>query len=96
MATPERYEDTTDPKNPPNSIVHPHAVGSTALYWNLGAIVVILVLVGVGAIFWLAAHPQADSTEDRVIGTSSYHTEGGHDPDPRIRTTRDELKFRGF
>jgi hypothetical protein len=81
MATPERYEGATDP-----------------LYWYLGSIIAVLVLVGVATIFWLAAHPKPTSAAlpGQAVGTSGYSTEGGHDPDPRPRNTRDELKFRGF
>jgi hypothetical protein len=99
MTTPERYEDTTDPKNPPNSIMHPRRpVRSVALYLTLALLLVVFVVIGVAAIFWLAAHPAPTSAADnrRVPVGSGYYTEGGHNPDPRPSNTRDELKYRGF
>jgi hypothetical protein len=97
MATPERYEETRNPKNPPNSVLRPQ-VRSVALYWYLGSVVAVFVLVGVAVIFWMAAHPRptADAAEEKMVGTSGYRVDGGHNPDPRPKNTRDELKFRGF
>jgi hypothetical protein len=97
MSTPERYEDTTNPKNPPNSVLRPQ-VRSAALSWYLGSIVGMFVLVGVALIFWMAAHPTptSDARQQDTVGTSGYHLDGGHDPVPRPRTTRDELRFKGF
>lgn len=97
MGTPERYEDTRDPKNPPNSLLRPK-VRSAALYWYLGSVVAVFVLVGVALIFWMAAHPRptADAAEEKMVGTSGYRQDGGHNPEPQLKNTRDELKYRGF
>jgi hypothetical protein len=97
MATPERYEETRNPKNPPNSVLRPQ-VRSAALYWYVGSILVMAVLVGVALIFWMAAHPRPTSGGSRAqpVGTSGYRLDGGHNPNPRPRNTRDELKYRGF
>jgi hypothetical protein len=97
MTTPERYEDTTDADNPPNSMVNPRT-RKRALFWNLGLLAMVAVLAGVVAVFWLAAHPAEtpEAPPDRVVGTSGYSTEGGHNAIPRLRNTKDELKFRGF
>ncbi len=69
------------------------------LRWFLGSLIVVFVLIGVGLLFWTAAHPRPSSREEaeRAIGTSGYYsTEGGHDPVRRPGNTRDELKFRGL
>jgi hypothetical protein len=95
--TPERYEDTTNPKNPPQSVTNIH-VRSAALPRFLGAIVVLFVLAGVVFVFWTASHPRPAVGEEaaRVVGTSGYYsTEGGHDPVRKPGSTRAELKFRG-
>jgi hypothetical protein len=92
-----RYDDTNDPKNPPQAVFHPQ-VRSAALLGVLGSIVVFFVLVGVALIFWTVAHPRPAAREgmERVVDTSGYYsTEGGHDPVRPPRSTRDELKFRG-
>ena len=93
-----RYDDTHDPHNPPNSVLAPQA-RSAALRWFVGSLVVFFLLVGVALVFWNAANPRPSVEEERetVVGTSGsyYSSEGGHDPIRRLRSTRDELKFRG-
>jgi len=88
-------EDTHDPKNPPNSLKDLR-VHSFALPWFIGALVTIIVLVGVVFLFWKAATPKtvAEQQQD-AVGTSGYSTEGGHDPIRPLGTTANELKFRG-
>jgi len=56
------------------------------------------VLVGVGLILWMTAHPtpKADAAEKQMVGTSGYRLDGGHNPHPQPKSTRDELKYRGF
>ena len=97
MTTPERYEDTRNPKNPPNSVLRPQ-VRSAALYWYVGSVVMMFVLVGVALIFWMSAHPTptADAAQQQMVGTSGYRQDGGHSPRPQPKSTRDELKYRGF
>ena len=92
-----RYDDTHDPKNPPNSVVTARA-SNAVLRWFVGSLVVFFLLIGVALVFWNAANPRPSVQEERedVVGTSGYYsTEGGHDPLRRPRSTRDELKFRG-
>ena len=92
-----RYADTRDPKNPPNSVLAPQA-RSAALRWFIGSLVVFFLLIGVALVFWSAANPRPSLREQRedVVGASGYYsTEGGHDPVRRPRSTSDELKFRG-
>jgi hypothetical protein len=91
------YDETRDPKNPPNSVLAPRA-RSAALRWFVGSLVVFFLLIGVALVFWNAANPRPSVEEQReaAVGTSGYYsTEGGHDPIRRPRSTRDELKFRG-
>lgn len=93
-----RYEDTRHPNNPPNALAHPKTGRSTALYSLIGVIVVIVLLAGVGAAFWKAAHPSVPGEdEDRAnaIAVAGYSNEGGHNPVPHHRNTAAELKFRG-
>ena len=99
MFTPERYEDTVDPKNPPNSVMR-KPVRRAVVSWFLGSLVVFFILTGATLAYWLAVHPTptADKNDrtEHVVGTSGYAVDGGHDPDPHPRNTKDELRFRGF
>jgi hypothetical protein len=108
--TPERYEETTDPKNPPNSVVNP-AVRSTALRSYLGPLVVFFLVAGIGLIYWANRPPLVTGDQDgQQIGTSgnaderqdiigergnSDDTPGGSNPAPRPGSTADELRHRG-
>jgi hypothetical protein len=92
-----RYEETRNPKNPPNSVLAPHA-RSAALRWFVGSLVVFFLLIGVALVFWSAANPRpsVQGQRENVVGASDYYsTEGGHDPVRQPRSTREELKFRG-
>ena len=93
----DRYDATSNPKNPPNSVLGPR-VRSAALHLFIGSLVAFFLLVGVALLFWTVANPRPAATQQResVGGPSGYYsTEGGHNPDPRPGNTQDELKFRG-
>jgi hypothetical protein len=92
-----RYDDTNNPKNPPQSVLRPQ-VRSSALLGLLASVVVFFALIGLTLIFWTVAHPRPAAREgmERGVGRSGYYwTEGGRDPARPPRSTRDELKFRG-
>jgi hypothetical protein len=109
--TPERYEETTDPRNPPNSLIN-EEVRRTALRSYLGPLVVFFVIAGIALIYWANRGPVVPDPEDRQqIGTTGApadtpdvvgergirddDTPGGVDPAPRPADTNDELRFRG-
>ena len=108
--TPERYEETTDPKNPPNSVINP-AVRRTAVRSYLGPLVVFFLVVAIGLLYWANRGPLAtDSQDEQQIGTSGDSadgadvigergnrddTPGGRNPAPRPDSTADELRTRG-
>jgi hypothetical protein len=93
-----RYDDTHRPHNPHHSVLAPHA-RSAALRWFVGSLAVFFLVVGVALVFWSAANPRpsVEGNRENVVDTSGYYysTEGGHDPIRRLRSTSDELKFRG-
>jgi len=92
-----RYDDTNNPKNPPQSVLHPQ-VRSGGLLGLLASVVVFFARIGLALIFWTVAHPRPAAREgmERGVGRSGYYwTEGGRDPARPPRSTRDELKFRG-
>jgi len=72
---------------------------SMVLVGIIGALVVVVMLAGVAAIFWSVAHPKPLSPADakeRSFETSGYSSEGGHNAIIRPRDTKAELRFRGF
>ena len=108
--TPEHYEETTDPKNPPNSVLNA-GVRRTALRSYLGPLVVLLFVAGIALVYWANRGPVVPDPDDREqIGTSGAggerpapfgvpsnrdDTPGGFNPDPRPDSTADEVRSRG-
>ena len=107
--TPERYGETTDPKNPPNSVLN-DSVRRTALRSYLGPLVVFFLVVGIGLIYWANRPPLVPGDQDgQLIGTAGTDdrddvvgergnrddTPGGVNPEPRPDSTADELRNRG-
>lgn len=93
----DRYQDTNNPKNPPQAVTNAHA--QSAVLWGfVGSLVVFFVLVGVALVFWTVAHPRPHSQEglERITGAATQ-TDGGHDPleHSRPRTTQQELRYKG-
>ena len=101
--SPERYEDTTDPRNPPNSVAN-RDVRRTALRSYLGPLVVFFIVAGLALIYWANRSPVVNE-DPAEIGTSGQDvvgergndsdTPGGFQPDPRPDSTRDEIERRG-
>jgi hypothetical protein len=103
--TPERYEDTMNPKNPPNSVAN-REVRRTALRSYLGPVIALFVVVGIALIYWANRGPVVADPADREVGTTGERqdvvgergnadTPGGFNPDPRHDDTADELQYRG-
>ena len=97
--TPEQYEETRDPRNPPNSVLNPEVRRTTtrSFVWPL---IVLTVVAGLLWVFWLRQPPSvrdADDTGDRaaVTGVADERTPGGTNTDPDHARTEDELQFRG-
>jgi len=93
--SPRRDEETTNPKNPPNSVTHKGA--RRAAVWSYFVpIVVLFVVIGVGLLYWSNRSARSDGNEIKrsEVGTVGS-TEGGFDPHPPPDNARDEIKFRG-
>jgi hypothetical protein len=98
------YEETVDPKNPPNSVLQPK-VRRAALGGFLGSVVVFFLIVAAALVYWNASNRRiAPDPGDRTppgatagdeVGTVGETTAGGQDPAPRPDSTRDELEYRG-
>jgi hypothetical protein len=98
--TPEQYDETRDPKNPPNSVLNPQVRRTTtrSFLWPL---IVLTIVAGIMWVFWLGQPPRVRSAEETGIlttatGTAGARTQGGGvNTDPDHARTEDELKFRG-
>ena len=99
----EQYEETTDPKNPPGSVLHPQVRRAT-LTTFLGGIVVFFLIVGAALIYWNASNRRIDpdpglrdAERGGEVGTAGARDDspGGFDPAPRPDNTQEELDDRG-
>jgi hypothetical protein len=99
--TPERYEDTTNPRNPPQSVADP-AVRRAAFWSYVGPLAALFIVIGIALIYWANRGP-VDSEGPDQIGTTGEQqdtvgdsgTSGGFDPQSRPDSTADELERRG-
>src|SRR4051794_19082992 len=101
--TTKRYEDTTDPQNPPNSVAN-RDVRRSALRAYLGPLVALFVIAGVALIYWANRSPvmhsdpaEVATTGQDVVGErgNSSDTPGGFDPQGHASSTSDEIERRG-
>jgi len=97
----KRYDETVDPENPPNAILHPD-VRRTAVRTYLGIIVATFVLVAAGLVYWTIRDEGVAPDEEPAIGTAGEgelvprgETPGGFEARPEFDSTRDELEYRG-
>jgi hypothetical protein len=91
---PRRYDETTAPQNPPNSVLNKDA--RRAAVWSYFVpIVVLFVVIGVGMLYWSSQGPatQTDDSDRSEIGTAG-RTDGGFDPKSPSDNTRDEIRYR--
>lgn len=101
--TPERYEETNNRRNPPNSVVN-REVRRTALRTYLLPLVALLIVAGLALIYWANRSPVSPQSPAE-IGTSGQDvvgerggtsgTPGGSDPAGRPGSTQDEMERRG-
>lgn len=98
--TPEQYEETQDPRNPPNSVLQPEVRRATTRTFLL-PLVVLAIIAG---ILWMVFAGQAPRNRDArdpnapaIQGTSGQEDpgKGGTNPDPTPGDTKDEVEFRG-
>ena len=100
----KQYEETVDPKNPPNSVLKPE-VRKATLSVFLGGIILLFVIIAAALIFWRASYRHIDPDPGQrdpqaEIGTAGERSAGidqpgGFNPEPRPGSTRDELEYRG-
>jgi hypothetical protein len=93
--TPRRYEETTEPQNPPNSMLTKGA--RRAAVWSYFVpVVVLFVVAGIALVYWANQPRQSQTNEPQrsEIGTAGRE-DGGFDPAPKPGDVRDEVEFRG-
>jgi len=93
-ATPEQYEETVTPANPPQATAG--AASLVAGMWYYLAPIVLIALVVLMAFFYWGDH---DTTRDEGVvpttGIRDESTPGGGDPAPASDSTKEESEFRG-
>lgn len=99
--TPRRYEETTDPLNPPNSLMN-RPVRRAVVWSYFVPIVVLFVVIGVALLYWSnrtsPRYPDNRGEGASAVGTvgaGQLSKEGGFDPAPRPRSTGSEIESRG-
>ena len=86
---PERRSETSDPANPPNSVLQP-AARSSAVWTYVGGIAAVFLIVAAVFAYWSVTDRGGDSELDRepsTVGTagsdnSAEESPGGFDPVP--------------
>src|SRR5688572_1312245 len=93
---PEQYEETEDPRNPPNSVLQPE-VRRTARWTFLTPIVILTVVAALAWTYFFVRGPRPNQEVEAqgVTGTGGDSEAGGFNPDPTPGDTSDELKYRG-
>jgi len=93
--TPRRYEETTEPQNPPNSVLNKDARRAAVLSYFV-PVVVLFVVIGIALVYWSnqPEHSQIGDGDRTEIGTAG-RTDGGAQPESRPDSASDEIKYRG-
>jgi len=93
--TPRRYDETTNPKNPPEAVLHKGA--RRAAVWSYFVpVVVLFAAIGMALLYWSSRTPysETNSTDPAEVATVG-RADGGFNPKPRPDSARDEIEFRG-
>jgi hypothetical protein len=93
--TPRRYEETSQPQNPPNSVLSKDARRGVVLSYFV-PVVVLFAVVGLGLVYW-ANRPEGAGTSapDRSEVGTVGRTDGGFQPDPKPGSVSKEIDYRG-
>ena len=93
-ATPEQYEDTVAPSNPPQATVGPATVVA-GMWYYLAPIVLIAAVILMALFYWGDRDDSRDEAVEPTTGISDKTTPGGGNPAPQPNSTKDESEFRG-
>jgi hypothetical protein len=99
-------DHSIDPQTPPRHVVEPDIteapkspVGVAGMWYMLGPLVLLVVIIVLGAYFWME-NRNPDRPEPATIGTAGERgnndsTPGGGSADPDLDTTKKEIEHRG-
>jgi hypothetical protein len=91
---PRRYDDTTDPRFPPNSVLNKSA--RRAAVWSyLAPIVVLFVVIGGALVYWSGRPANSQPKPDARTETGTFGRTDGSLDAPQLDSARDEITFRG-
>jgi hypothetical protein len=91
---PEQYDETVHPSNPPQSTETAPAV-IAGLWYYLAPLALVILLISFALIYWEDRNSIEQQPAEPTMGVVDDAKPGGHDPNPKPRTTEDELDFRG-
>ena len=88
-----REAETTDPRNPPNSVLSKEARRAAVMSYFV-PIVVLFIVIGGALVYWSTRSPEPPKEGQRTEVGTIGRTDGGFDPAPAPNSTSDEIKFR--
>jgi hypothetical protein len=86
-------EERIHPGNPPQSTSAPAVIAG--LWYYLAPLALVILLISFALIYWENRNSIEQQPAEPTMGVVDDAKPGGHDPNPRPRTTEDELDFRG-
>jgi hypothetical protein len=92
-ATPEQYEETVAPANPPQATAGPATVVA-GMWYYLGPIALIVVVTLMALFYWGRDDSRDDAVEP-TTGLSDEKTPGGGNPAPEPDSSKDENELKG-
>lgn len=93
-STPQEYEETVSPENPPQASGAP-AAAVPAIFYFLAPIALLIGVLVLALFYWGNGDDSQDDFVEPTTGISDEATPGGGNPAPRPEGTRDETEFRG-
>ena len=86
-------EERIHPGNLPRSTSAPAIIAG--LWYYLAPLALVILLLSFALIYWEDRNSIEQQPAEPTLGVSDEVTPGGQDPNPKPRTTEDELDFRG-
>lgn len=92
---PRRYDETTQPQNPPNSVLNRDARRAAVLSYFV-PVVLLFAVIGIALVYWSnQPGPSRSDARDRAEVGTVGRTDGGSQPEPKANNPRDEINYRG-
>lgn len=92
-ATPQEYEETVAPSNPPQATSGPAAVVA-GMWYYLAPIGLIVLVILLALFYWGDRNDARDEGVEPTTGVSGEETPGGFNPNPKLDDAQDEKEFR--